>query len=221
MSGQTRMNIFPTRMALTTMKGRLKGATKGHSLLKKKSDALTLRFRAIVTKLKDIKKEKLKSVMQTAFFSLAVAKNATFPANITNTVMENVSSASYRLKTNTDNVAGVIIPVFAEHSNNAPPQDYYGLGQGGATISKSRASFVKSLETLIELASLQTSFLTLEEAIKITNRRVNALQYVVIPRIENTIAYIISELDEADREEFFRLKKVQAKKETRHCQKTS
>lgn len=52
----------------------------------------------------------------------------------------------------------------------------------------------------------------MEEAIKITNRRVNALQYVVIPRIENTIAYIISELDEADREEFFRLKKVQAKK---------
>ena len=51
---------------------------------------------------------------------------------------------------------------------------------------------------------MQTSFVKLDEAIKITNRRVNALEHVVIPRIENTIAYIISELDELEREEFFR-----------------
>jgi V-type H+-transporting ATPase subunit D len=52
----------------------------------------------------------------------------------------------------------------------------------------------------------------LDEVIKLTNRRVNAIEHVIIPKIENTISYIISELDEADREEFFRLKKVQGKK---------
>lgn len=65
---------------------------------------------------------------------------------------------------------------------------------------------------LVELASLQTSFVTLDEVIKITNRRVNAIEHVIIPRIDRTLAYIISELDELEREEFYRLKKIQDKK---------
>lgn len=58
----------------------------------------------------------------------------------------------------------------------------------------------------------QTAFVILDEVIRMTNRRVNAIEHVIIPRLENTISYITSELDEMDREEFFRLKKVQAKK---------
>ena len=65
----------------------------------------------------------------------------------------------------------------------------------------------------MELASLQTSFLTLDAEIKTTNRRVNALENVVKPRLENTIAYIRGELDEHEREEFFRLKKIQGYKQ--------
>merc|ERR1712070_483094 len=83
---------------------------------------------------------------------------------------------------------------------------------GGQRIKECRKTFIHALELLIKLASLQTSFAKLDEAIKITNRRVNALEYVVIPRIENTIAFIISELDEMEREEMFRLKKIQGKK---------
>ena len=56
----------------------------------------------------------------------------------------------------------------------------------------------------MELASLQTSFVTLDEVIKTTNRRVNAIEHVVIPKIQRTLDYIISELDELEREEFFR-----------------
>ena len=59
---------------------------------------------------------------------------------------------------------------------------------------------------------MQTAFITLDVAIKTTNRRVNALENVVTPRLENTVQYIKGELDELEREEFFRLKKVQAKK---------
>jgi len=61
----------------------------------------------------------------------------------------------------------------------------------------------------------QISFVTLDEVIKTTNRRVNAIEHVIIPKIERTLAYIISELDELEREEFYRLKKVQDKKKIR------
>jgi V-type H+-transporting ATPase subunit D len=79
-----------------------------------------------------------------------------------------------------------------------------GLGRGGQKVLKAREVYAKAVETLVELASLQAAFMILDEVIRATNRRVNAIEHVVIPRLENTIAYIISELDEADREEFFR-----------------
>ena len=93
---------------------------------------------------------------------------------------------------------------------------------------RSKEVYAKAVETLVELASLQTAFTILDEVIRATNRRVNAIEHVVIPRLENTVKYILSELDEMDREEFFRfecslhfnalshtlrrLKKVQGKK---------
>ena len=69
------------------------------------------------------------------------------------------------------------------------------------------------MDCMIELASLQCAFVTLDEAIKTTNRRVNALEHTIIPKLENTILYIKGELDELEREEFFRLKKIQGKKQ--------
>lgn len=93
-----------------------------------------------------------------------------------------------------------------------PAFELTGLGRGGQQIQQCKKTFKKATELLVELASLQTSFLVLDEVIKMTNRRVNAIEHVIIPRIENTVDYIVSELDEQDREEFFRLKKVQDKK---------
>jgi ATP synthase subunit D len=65
-----------------------------------------------------------------------------------------------------------------------------GLGMGGQQIQNARKSYLTAIELLVELASLQTAFLTLDEAIKTTNRRVNALDNVVRPKLENTISYI-------------------------------
>lgn len=79
-----------------------------------------------------------------------------------------------------------------------------GLGRGGQQVLRSKEVYAKAVETLVELASLQTAFMILDEVIRATNRRVNAIEHVVIPRLENTIKYITSELDEMDREEFFR-----------------
>lgn len=80
--------------------------------------------------------------------------------------------------------------------------------QGGSAVVKCRESYTKTLDDLIQLASLQTSLKTLDEALKVTNRRVNALEFVVLPQLNNTIKYIISELDEMEREDQYRIKKV-------------
>jgi len=211
MSG-ARLNVFPTRMTLTLMKSKLKGALRGHSLLKKKSDALTLRFRSILYKIAECK-ESMGSNMKAASFSLAKAKWAAHPSDIATTVLENVSTASYKLKVGNDNVAGVQLSNFHQLSDTSKlPQELTGLGKGGRQVQDCRDLYVKSLEGLIELASLQTAFVTLDEVIRITNRRVNAIEYVVRPKLENTINYIVSELDELEREEFYRLKKIQGKK---------
>ncbi|XP_003366289.1 vacuolar proton pump subunit D protein, partial [Trichinella spiralis] len=90
--------------------------------------------------------------------------------------------------------------------------DLTGLGKGGANIAKMKKSYNKAVELLVELATLQTCFISLDEAIKVTNRRVNAIEFVIIPRIESTLQYILSELDEREREDFYRLKKVQKKR---------
>lgn len=79
-----------------------------------------------------------------------------------------------------------------------------GLGRGGQQVLRAKEVYAKAVETLVDLASLQTAFMILDEVIRATNRRVNAIEHVIIPRLENTIKYISSELDEMDREEFFR-----------------
>merc|ERR1712001_257937 len=106
----------------------------------------------------------------------------------------------------------VNLPVFESYQDGADSYELAGLARGGQKVAEVKKNYQKAVELLVELASLQTSFITLDEVIKITNRRVNAIEHVIIPKIERTLAYIISELDEMEREEFFRLKKVQDKK---------
>merc|ERR1712051_909885 len=90
-----------------------------------------------------------------------------------------------------------------------------GVAHGGAVIKSCRDTYFTAVTQLIKLASLQTAFKTLDEEIKMTSRRVNALEYVLIPRIEDTIQYITQEMDEQAREEFFRVKKVVEKKKAK------
>jgi len=205
-----RINIFPSRGAQTLMKGRLKGAKTGHSLLKKKADALQLKFRSILKKIIETK-QLMGEVMKEASFSLAEAKFAS-SGDLNQAVLQNVNKAQIKVKTKNDNVAGVNLPVFESFQDGADSYELAGLAKGGQQLKRLKANYQKAINLLVELASLQTSFITLDEVIKTTNRRVNAIEHVIIPRIERTLAYIISELDELEREEFYRLKKVQDKK---------
>lgn len=210
MSTRDRINVFPSRMALTVMKGRLKGASKGHSLLKKKADALQIRFRSILKKIIETK-NMMGDVMKEASFSLAEAK-FTVGSDFNHIVLQNVTNAQVKVRCKKDNVAGVTLPIFETFQNSSDANEFAGLARGGQQLSKIKKNYANAIELLVDLASLQTSFITLDEVIKITNRRVNALEFVLIPRIERTIEYISSELDELEREEFYRLKKVQEKK---------
>jgi len=200
-------------MTLAVEKGKLKGAEQGYSLLKRKSEALTKRFRDITKRINDAKR-KMGRVLQTAAFSLAEVSYAV-GGNIGYQVQESVSGkARFKVKARQENVSGVYLPQFeTEIDESINDFKMAGLGRGGQQVQRAREVYTKAVETLVDLASLQTAFVILDEVIKVTNRRVNAIEHVIIPRTENTIAYINSELDEVDREEFYRLKKVQEKKQ--------
>ncbi|XP_032570449.1 V-type proton ATPase subunit D 1 [Drosophila sechellia] len=209
MSGKDRLPIFPSRGAQMLMKARLAGAQKGHGLLKKKADALQMRFRLILGKIIETK-TLMGDVMKEAAFSLAEAKFTS--GDINQVVLQNVTKAQIKIRTKKDNVAGVTLPVFESYQDGSDTYELAGLARGGQQLAKLKKNYQSAVKLLVELASLQTSFVTLDEVIKITNRRVNAIEHVIIPRIDRTLAYIISELDELEREEFYRLKKIQDKK---------
>eukprot|EP01086_Lenisia_limosa_P014916 TRINITY_DN4662_c0_g1_i1.p1 TRINITY_DN4662_c0_g1~~TRINITY_DN4662_c0_g1_i1.p1 ORF type:complete len:263 (-),score=45.31 TRINITY_DN4662_c0_g1_i1:99-887(-) len=214
MSDKRRYPVFPTRMNLTVMKNRLVGAKKGHKLLKQKSDALTQRFRQIVRSIKE-EKDNLGPRFSDAAFTLSQAQYST-GRHLHHSVMESVADATTTVTATSENVAGVKIPVFeiSQDSKESSELALTGLSRGGQQIAKTREAYSVALKSIIKLATLQTGFLTLDEAIRLTNRRVNAIEYVIQPTVENTIHYIESELDELEREEFFRLKLTQKKKKT-------
>ena len=123
-----RINIFPSRGAQTLMKGnqkynsniikiffqgRLKGAQTGHRLLKKKADALQLKFRSILKKIIETK-QLMGEVMKEASFSLAEAKFAS-GGDLNQAVLQNVNKAQIKVKTKNDNVAGVNLPFFESY----------------------------------------------------------------------------------------------------------
>jgi len=193
-------------------KGKMKAAESGHKLLKKKADALKAKFRDYAKEIAQTKGGMAKESKE-AFFSLTQAEYAA--GNFKSKVAEGVSNATIRVGAGVNNVAGVKLPVFEEISLGSASEQNGSLGLvgGGQKIESSRTKFQALLSNLIKLASLQTSFHTLDEAMKVTNRRVNALENVTIPRIKGILDYISRELDELEREDFTRLKKVQASKE--------
>ena len=203
--------ILPSRMNLAIFKTKKIGAKKGYDLLKKKSDALKKAFREIMTKILETKKRMGKDYNE----SLLALAEANFAAgDFSKAVFDSVGSrTNVRLNVTSDNVAGCHLPVFSLRGDVAGAGDsddraMLGLTGGGQAIQKCRDRFQKFLKVLIDIATLQTQFVTMDEVIKVTNRRVNALEYVVLPRIEFTINYIEKELDEESREDFYRLKKV-------------
>uniref|UniRef100_A0A7S1MKF9 V-type proton ATPase subunit D n=1 Tax=Neobodo designis TaxID=312471 RepID=A0A7S1MKF9_NEODS len=210
---QVRYPALPSRMSLIAFKTRLKGATKGHSLLKKKADALMMTHRKIMRELRDAKLDVPREMRDSHF---AVTEAQYVAGDISFSVQESLKIEPYKATLLANNIAGVAIPGMKGEEDDTSVQSIVsGLGRGGEEIKAARKKFRGTLSLLVKIAALQTTWVVLDEAIKVTNRRVNALEKVVIPKTQGTIAFINSELDELEREEFFRLKMVQKKKKQR------
>ncbi|CCC11091.1 hypothetical protein SMACR_03798 [Sordaria macrospora] len=178
----------------------LKGAETGHNLLKRKK----------ITRRIDEAKRKMGRVMQIASLSLAEVTYAV-GGNIGYQIQESAKSARFRIRAKQENVSGVLLPAFEAYQTEGN-NDFAmtGLGKGGQQVQRCRETYARAVEALVELASLQTAFVILDEVIKVVNRR--ALAHTE----RNSLTAMIdinSELDELDREEFYRLKKVAAKKQ--------
>lgn len=131
-------------------------------------------------------------VMQIAAFSLAEVSYAIGGAGIAYQIQESVRSAKFRVRTKQENVSGVFLPQFESfQSEGASDFGLTGLGKGGQQVQRCRETYTRAVETLVELASLQTAFVILDEVIKVVNRRVNAM-YVL--RTSNHHLYKINEL---------------------------
>jgi len=196
---------MPSRMVLQMIRDKLAAAKTGHSLLKRKSDAIKLNLNKVLKEILVVKRS-VGASLREANFSHTEAVWAAGDFN--GKVLESVSTAAFTIRAKFDNIAGVKIPVFQGSREQGAKEIMVGLAKGGQQVQKCRDTFSKTLTDLVRPASLQTSLRTLDEALKITNRRVNALEFVVMPRLERTASYIKAELDEIEREDTYRIKKV-------------
>lgn len=180
-------------------------------MLKKKSDALKKAFRGILQKIVE-SKVRMGIDYKDARMGMAEANFAA--GDFSRAVVDHVAVCSpVRMTMTADNIAGVKLPIFKlKDMDEVSEGALLGLSMGGQSIQTAREKFGKFLKILVTIATLQTQFVTLDEALKMTNRRVNALEFVLIPRITDIIDYIKQELDEIDREDFVRLKKTQDNK---------
>lgn len=203
-----RLNVNPTRMELKKLKARLATATRGHKLLKDKSDEMVRRFSLIIRENKRLRDEVEKELSET-LRQFSVARSVT-PAYRAETAFA-MPSVAVRAECQTKSVMGVEVPdvkLVNEKRSDGLPYAFPEI-TGEADFSVARASAL--LPKMVELAKTEKTVRMLAAEIERNKRRVNALEYVMIPQLEETIKYIKSKLDENERAAVIRLMKVKGK----------
>lgn len=201
-----RINVNPTRMELKKLKARLKTATRGHKLLKDKSDEMIRRFSVLIKRNKTLRDEvekELSSVLKEFALAKALMPSSDLESAFT------LPSSSLELNLGTTSIMNVAVPeiTVTEKSGGGYPYAFTGV-TSEADYSVRKISGV--LKRLAELAEVEKQVAMLADEIEKNKRRVNALEYVMIPQLEETIRYISSKLDENERAATTRLMKVKA-----------
>ena len=160
--------------------------------------------------LEDIRKlrEDVNSSLQKAFRALLEAKMVLGPAKLTELSLD--LPYSLQIAVDTKNIMGVRVPILKTEEGTLAETIPYDMIDTTAKMDEAIKKFQQAAKSIIRLAETETAVRKLAEEIDKTKRRVNALKYIIIPRIENTIVYIQFHLEEVAREDFFRLKRIKA-----------
>ena len=203
MAGKT---INPTRMELTRLKGRLKTAVRGHKLLKDKRDEMMKQFLDIVRRNRALRK-KVEEGLQRANGAFTVASAVMGPEMLEQALL--YPKAGVELDVSFRNVMSVNVPVYDFHTTGDGAEIYpYGFAQTSGELDAALETLESVFRDMLELAEVEKSMQLLAQEIEKTRRRVNALEYVVIPETQRNIRYISMKLDENERGNTTRLMKV-------------
>ena len=201
------ITVNPTRMELTRLKKKLKTSQRGHKLLKDKRDELMKQFLETVREVKALRAEVEKDLMQAhGAFTLASALMSS----------EAIEQAliypkqSVELTMSFQNIMSVNVPIYDFHTKTQSSADISPYGFAGTTgeLDSAVEALQQVFEKMLKLAQIEKSAQLMAEEIEKTRRRVNALEYVVIPDTQEAIRYITMKLDENDRSTTTRLMKV-------------
>lgn len=202
-----RLSVNPTRMQLTRLKKRLKTATRGHKLLKDKRDELMKQFLDMVRLNQTLRLEVEKSLAG-AYGGFAVAGAVMPMSEIEQTFLYPKQSVSIGMTFK--NVMSVNVPIYdiVTKTENVSDIFPYGFSETPGALDDAVVSISRVLGDMLKLAEVEKTVKLLAEEIEKTRRRVNALEYVMIPQLNETIRYIKMKLDENERGNLSRLMKV-------------
>ena len=199
--------ITPTRMVLNQLKGRLKTARRGHKLLKDKRDELMRQFMDVVRLNKQLRIRVEEGLTQ-AFASQQVASSIMSPEMLEQALL--YPRQSVELGMSYKNIMSVNVPQYSFHTKNNDPSEIYpyGFAQTSGELDDALDKLARVFEDMLELAQVEKTMQLLAEEIEKTRRRVNALEYVMIPELEGNIKYISMKLEENENATKVRLLKV-------------
>ena len=199
--------INPTRQELTRLKGRLKTAVRGHKLLKDKRDELMKQFLDVVRENRALR-QKVEEALMRAHGSFTVASALMSAEMLEQSLL--YPKQSVELDMTFRNIMSVNVPEyhFKTKSSDAGEIYPYGFAATSGELDDAVDALAGVFQDMLRLAQIEKTSQLLAEEIEKTRRRVNALEYVKIPQMQEAIKYISMKLDENERSNTIRLMKV-------------
>jgi V/A-type H+-transporting ATPase subunit D len=194
-------------MELLGIRKKLALAEKGYKLLEEKRDALVERFFAIIDKRNEMKEE-VNRLGKEAFYSLMQAQMFLGESKVD--MLSYLTQTIGEISFESDNIMGVKIPKINSDNIKPATKPAYGFVESCSSLDDALKKFSLLCEKIIHLAEIESSIKSLSIEIEKTKRRVNVLENTLIPKLIATIKYIEMQLDEREREDFFRRKRIKA-----------